>query len=130
MVQQLDEYDLTEIYKKLKQTNLGTGKLFDISSTHPELYKELADIGNQLGFEFTQVVINRNFKSYKHKDQVKGITQLVSCGDYTGGELLIEGDKTEYVAYHRPTIFEGRFLLHWNKPHIGDKFTICWWSQL
>jgi len=128
MVQQLDTIDLTYLYQKLKPI-FEDGSITFTRDKHPELYEELVNMGTKLGFEFKTINVNRNFQSQPHKDgSAIGMSYVISCGEYTGGELVIEG--TEYNAYHRPTFFEGTKLLHWNNPIIGDKFSIVYWTWL
>jgi hypothetical protein len=127
MVQQLDEVDMSHIYELLKPS-FSDGSW----SVHPEwteLYSILDTIGKNYGWVYTVIQINRNFVAKPHKDApAVGNSYLFSCGDYTGGELVVEG--VAYNAFHRPTIFNGPELLHWNNPAVGDKFTVLYWNKI
>lgn len=153
---QLDPYDLSTLYKQMSpiywtqkrkgsmnnrlgfpdyrgaifglvrpRNNSGSLVLSRDSKLHPEIYKELFRVGSDLGFVFNSVQVNRNCMCPPHKDKHNvGDSMLISFGDYTGGHIVIDGEK--YNAYHRPTIFNGHLLEHYNEPHFGDKFSIIY----
>jgi hypothetical protein len=126
MSRQLNPYDLTEIYPKLKEA--FPAKQSITYKDESDLYKELVEIGKSLNFEFDSIQIVHNVSLSPHKDKgVKGKSMCISCGDYTGGELVIGG--IVYNAYHRPTIFNGVDKEHYNKPIQGDKYSIVYWTK-
>ena len=103
--------------------NSGIITLSRDSKMHPNIYKELCKIGDELGFKYNAIQVNRNCQCPPHKDKHNvGDSMLISFGEYTGGEIVIDGEK--YIAYHRPTIFNGHLLEHYNEPHDGDKFSL------
>jgi hypothetical protein len=128
MVQQLDPYDLSAIYEKLKPLNIKKST----QTLQPDfpLYDELMAIGKGFGcfgFEFDSIQLVHNVALPRHKDKgVKGKSLCISCGKYLGGELVIEG--IEYNAYHRPTLFDGVNCFHYNKAILGDKFRIVFFT--
>lgn len=126
MVQQLDELDMSHIYELLAPY------FYDGSwSSCPEhpTFPILDKIGKDYGWVYTVIQVNRNFVASPHKDgPATGNSYLFSCGDYTGGELVVEG--VPYNTFHRPTIFNGPELLHWNNPIVGDKFTVLYWNKI
>ena len=123
MVQQLDEYDLTELYKDIPKIK---GCKYINEQPH---YDRLAKIANDLHFKHTHILVNHNYEAKPHIDTVNtGDTMIISCGNYTGGELVIEG--IEYSTFHRPTIFDGCKMTHWVKKIKGDKYSIVFLTKL
>lgn len=108
-------------YKSEKQLSLYSRK-------HPDIYEELKRIGKLIcPFEFLTIQVNKDCQCPPHKDKNnQSRSVLVSFGDYTGGEILIEG--VAYNAYHTPIEFDGKELLHWNNPHVGTKYSIIFFS--
>lgn len=106
----------------------GITQLSMETKKHPELYDELVRIGKIIcPFEFNKIQLNHNLTCPPHKDshnQTQSI--LISFGDYVGGKLII--DKKTYSAFNTPTIFDGSKLEHYNEPHIGDKYSIIYFS--
>jgi hypothetical protein len=125
MTYQLESYDLSDIYKKLKLLQIP--KLSQTLKHDFPLYAELVLLGKYFNFNFDSIQLVHNIALGKHKDKgVKGVSLCISCGDYVGGELVIEG--IEYNAYHKPTIFDGVNCEHFNKSIQGDKFSIVYWT--
>ena len=153
---QLPTYDMSKIYelckpilfrkRLIKNNRLGfpifraaifgiiRGRFSSITSPsydtkkYPELYNELVKIGSIIcPFAFTKIQLNHNLQCPPHKDS-KNSTQslLISLGEYTGGEIIIDG--IEFNAFHKPTIFNGALYEHYNKPHIGNKYSIIYFS--
>ena len=117
---------MSAIYEKLKPLNI---KKPSTQTLQPDflLYDELMAIGKSLDFEFDSIQLVHCLSLNRHKDKgVKGNSMCISCGNYTGGELVVEG--VEYNAYHKPTIFDGVNCFHWNKPLKGDKFSIVFFT--
>ena len=113
------------IYEKLKHLPKGSTTLTEDFF----LYQELVDIGKDLGFSFDRIQLVHNVALPPHKDKgVKGCSMCISCGNYTGGELVVGG--VEYNAYHNPIIFDGVNIEHYNKPIHGDKFSIVYWTKV
>ena len=52
-----------------------------------------------------------------------GSTLAMFLGDFTGGELLLETGEvfSEKGVWHR---YSGSDVLHWNLPHVGEKFSV------
>jgi len=77
---------------KLKNPN-GAGYLTKLKGLYPE-YQEIFEEFVKLhygNFEFSQVVINKDFKITKHLDAKNvGESIIIGLGDYIGGELIVE----------------------------------------
>lgn len=98
------------------------------SIRYPEIYEELLRIGKEVcPFPFTSIQVNKNCQCPPHKDKGnKGLSCLVSFGEYTGGLIVIEG--IEHNAYENPICFDGAKLEHWNTPHEGNKYSVVFFS--
>ena len=98
------------------------------SRKYPKIYDELNRIGKLVcPFEYKTIQVNHNLVCPKHKDKNnKSRSILVSFGEYTGGEIVIEGKK--YSAYHTPIEFDGSKMEHWNEPIEGNKYSLIFFS--
>ena len=103
-----------------------TARLNDI---YPELLEELFKLGDEIcPFNFTSVYVNKNVTSPPHKDTGNvGNSLIVSLGQYTGSNLIIENIK--YNAKYTPIIFDGGTLEHWNTDDLnGTKYSLIFYS--
>ena len=99
------------------------------SRTHPHIYDELLRIGKIIcPFDFKSIQVNKNLVCPPHKDTGnRGMSLLVSFGDYTGCNIVVDG-KT-YDAKHRPVIFNGALLEHYNSDDLqGTKYSLVFFS--
>ena len=110
------------------------GDLYDLSyltKKHPSVYEELLNLGKVLKFDFKSIQVNKNLVCPPHKDKGnKGLSLLISFGDYEEGELWIDGDM--YNAYHKATVFDGSKLEHYNNSFKGTKYSLIFyiWKTL
>jgi len=78
----------------------------------------------------TMVAVNRRAAFAPHTDAGAGLGQstslLVGLGDYTGGELAVEGAVHE--ARYQPVEFDGWRERHWTLPFEGERFSLVWFS--
>ena len=88
----------------------------------------LPDVGEPL-----MLTLNKNVTCAKHRDgnNSSDFSYIMFCGDYVGGELVIEepsGDRvlSEKNVWHK---FCGRDHCHYNLPHSGTKFSIVAYSK-
>jgi hypothetical protein len=97
-----------------------------MSVKYPEIYKELQRIGDEIGFKYNSIQVNRNLVCPSHIDKTNvGDSMLISFGDYKGCNIVING--VEYNAYHHPTIFNGSQLEHSNTPLLeGTKYSLVY----
>ena len=111
--------------------NGGGMALSKVSIRRPELYAELMRIGNLIvPFTYSSILINKNTVCGLHKDANNvGLSLVVSIGDYTGCDLVIEG--RPYTAKYRPLIFNGSEMQHYNTDDlIGDKYSLVFYNIL
>ena len=99
--------------------------------THENLY--LFDLLNKLAESinpdhvFSTITINRNVLCKPHKDaKNNGTTMIVGLGDYTGGELVIEGVKHD--IHYKPMYFNGFLHEHYNETWSGNRYTLMFYS--
>lgn len=100
----------------------------DENKKWPELWDLLKQYGKTIPVEWDGIQVNIDCVCAPHKDEGNtGDSYLVSGGDYTGGELVVEG--IEYDCRYRPLIFNGSEKEHWNKPiKSGHKWTLVFFK--
>lgn len=97
---------------------------------YPHIYQELLRIGNIFcPFEFSAIHINKNVICPPHKDSKNiGKSMLLSFGDYTGCNIVIDGKK--YDANCEPLIFNGSELEHYNTDDlVGTKYSLVFFNN-
>lgn len=93
----------------------------------PRIWELLKQYGKTIGIPYTAIQVNQDVVCDKHKDKGnKGLSYLVSFGDYKKGELVVE-DK-EYDCNRKPLIFDGCKQEHWNNEFEGSKWTIVFFT--
>jgi len=100
------------------------------SRKYPEIHDEIMRLGREIcPFGFTSVQLNNNTVCPPHYDSKNaGSSLLVSFGDYTGCNIVIEG--TVYDARHKPIIFNGSEREHWNTDNLsGNKYSLVYYSS-
>lgn len=101
------------------------------SLKYPALHAEVFRLGELMcPFPFTSVHLNHNVVCPPHIDSKNtGCSCLVSFGEYTGGNLFVEG--VEYNLRYQPAVFNGSSLLHWNAPLVdgGRKYSLVFYSH-
>jgi len=96
---------------------------------HMDLWRALLDMAVELDptHQFSTVTINHNVLCLPHKDvRNDGTTMIVGLGDYTGGELVVEGKTID--INHRPYWFNGYLHEHYNTAHDGDRWSVMFYS--
>ena len=76
------------------------------------------------------IAINRNAQFRPHTDNGAGAGQstslIVGLGTYTGGELMVEGNKHD-IRY-KPLEFNGWLQRHWTMPFCGERYSLVWFT--
>ena len=83
------------------------------------------------GFEFNQVVINKDFKITKHLDASNvGESMIIALGDYIGGKLVIERNGgTEAVNIrHKFYKFNGSEEYHWVEDFENTRYSLVFYN--
>ena len=117
------------VYGLTKSRYSGEVGLSSMSRKFPEIYKELKRIGDEIGFKYNAIQVNRCLVCPKHFDKANvGDSLLISFGDYEGCNIIIDG--VEYSAFHRPTVFNGSQLEHENTPLLsGIKYSLVFFNM-
>jgi hypothetical protein len=114
------------IIRQRKTNNL---ELSRYSKLHPHIFKEIQRIGNlYCPFLYTSIHVNKNTICPPHKDGCNhGRSMLVSFGEYTGANIVVEGVK--YNADCQPVVFNGADLEHENTDDlIGTKYSLVFYN--
>jgi hypothetical protein len=117
----------TQVFGYGNRRNLGFGE-FKNNKDYPDLYDALLAFGREVVpdyIPFTAIQVNHNYKTKKHIDQNNiGRSLAISFGDFTGGELVVEGHK--YQTKLHPLIFNGALKEHYNMPIKGDRYSLVY----
>jgi hypothetical protein len=100
------------------------------TSKNQELYDKLKELMRNYdpGFEFSSITINKNFLCEPHKDKGNnGESYIIGFGDYTGGELNIEG--TKHDIKYKFLKFDGCKNTHWVEPFEGNRYTAIFFNH-
>jgi hypothetical protein len=99
----------------------------------PELVKAAFELETKLlpGREpSSTIAINRNAQFRPHTDSGAGAGQstslIVGLGTYSGGELMVEGDKRD-IRY-KAIEFDGWKQRHWTMPFKGERYSLVWFT--
>ena len=106
-----------------------------LRTDYPYLQTIFEDFANHhlpKDFEWSQVVINKNFKSLKHIDAKNvGMSYIVGLGDYSGGELAVIRDNKETLVNikYKPYGFNGSIYSHYTMEFQGDRYSIVFYKN-
>jgi len=119
---------LRSMHLGLKKTFLGEYAECVSNEREPEIYDLIMDMKLKYfpGFQFNQILINKNQPFKKHKDgnNLKSNTLIFSIGDYTG-DLHLED--WEINTNCTPIIFNGKELEHHVPSIIGIRYSILFY---
>lgn len=97
---------------------------------NPELYEKLKELMESYDpeFVFSSITINKNFLCQPHKDKGNvGESYILGFGDYSGGELNIEGEKHD-IKY-KFLKFDGGKKTHWVESFEGNRYTAVFYKH-
>jgi hypothetical protein len=97
----------------------------NFTQAHPELYSLFLGFAERyVPFPVQNIMFNHNYQTRPHYDSLNvGDSAIISFGNYTGGELIVEGEVLD--AYRKLRIMNGSKQLHWNKPITsGNKYSL------
>ena len=76
---------------------------------------------------FTSVQINDSYTCAPHKDMHnRGLSYIVSFGDYTGGALKLHLEPAVEVDIRTPLLFNGSEIIHSTTPFTGQRFSLVY----
>lgn len=117
----------TQVYGYGNRRTMGFGE-FKNNSVNPELYQVLVKLGEMIVPPFipwTAIQVNKNYQTNPHVDGNNiGLSFSVSFGEFTGGELVVEGEP--FQTRYSPIIFNGALHEHWNKPISGQRYSLVY----
>jgi len=78
-------------------------------------------------FKYTTIQVNKNFSSKPHVDKNNmGPSYGIAMGDFTGGDLYIEGKK--HNIKNKLLKFDGT-LGHWVSPYKGTRYSLIFFTH-
>jgi hypothetical protein len=78
-------------------------------------------------FEYSTIQLNKNFQCLPHVDKYnKGSSYIIALGDFTGGELIVEGKA--YNIRNRWKKFDGR-KEHSVAPFDGERYSLVFFTH-
>lgn len=95
----------------------------------PELLSSIQELMKHYhpDFDYTTIQVNKNVQSKGHVDQNNvGPSIIIALGDFTGGELVIEGKPSNIK--NRFKKFDGR-LGHWVAPFKGTRYSLVFFTH-
>ena len=101
-----------------------------VSNTkYSRIYNLLLQLGNVIAFpiDWTSIQLNNNVVCKPHIDKNnKGLSVIVSFGDYSGNNLVISNK--QFDTYKRPLLFDGS-QVHYNTPQkAGCKYSLTYFT--
>lgn len=96
-----------------------------------EIFKEFSQL-HFPDFEWSSVMINKNFQTKAHKDGGNiGESVMLGLGDYRGGALYVKYDDEikKYQTWCRLVRFNGSLYEHWTEDFEGDRFTLVFYNN-
>ena len=113
----------------------GVIGLSHYSKKHPHIYEEIKRIGLLMGAEaMNSIHLNHNVICPRHLDANNvGDSILVSFGDYTGCNIVVQnpsGEEIKYDAFCQPIKFNGAELVHYNTNDlVGHKYSLVFFTS-
>lgn len=96
---------------------------------HPDLYRAIKNLISTCKpeFKYTTIQVNKNVLSLPHVDKNNvGPSYIIGLGNYTGGELVIEGKR--HNIKNRWKYFDGN-KGHWVEPFQGTRYTLVFFTH-
>ena len=95
----------------------------------PELYKNIKLLIKYYypNFKYTTIQVNKNVMSMPHVDKNNvGPSKIIALGDFTGGELYIEG--VPFNIKNKWKSFNGN-KGHWVSPFKGERYSLVFFTH-
>jgi len=112
----------------INRRNYGLGRSRN-NKRYSEHYKEMLKIAKEIKIDckWTSIMLNDNYKSLPHLDANNdGVSCIVGFGDYTNGELNIEG--TKYDIKYKPLHMDASKQVHFTEAWEGCRYSIVFFK--
>ena len=99
------------------------------NTKYPLVYAGLKELIKNIDptFKYDSITLNQNFKTLPHYDkQNTSPSLIVAFGDFTGGELFVEGCPIDIK--NKPLIFNGGVCEHWTNDFVGDRWSVVYYK--
>ena len=99
-----------------------------VSRDRPYLYKMILEFADKhVSHPCTSITVNMNYRCEPHKDKGNyGMSTVVAFGNYTGGELCVEGK--EMNVCNLPVTLDFSNNTHWVKEFSGERFSMVFYN--
>jgi len=139
IIQELNRRPLETNKSRLK-SGIGKSQIFGLVNSRllpidysrlcwlrPYLYKLLLEFGSKyVKIPYTSIIITQNYKDRSKKTKTqRGVSFLVSFGDYTGGSLITGGEKKDIRT---PLITDFSALQYEIEDFQGSRFSLMYYS--
>jgi hypothetical protein len=97
---------------------------------YPEVLKLLEKVALHYfpDFSYDTITLNHNIQCLPHYDgRNVGESFIIGFGEYTGGELVIEGQ--EFDIRYKPLLFNGASMKHWSNQWKGDRWSAVYYCK-
>jgi len=93
---------------------------------NPYLHHLLMEFAKKhINIPFTSIQVNQDMTCAPHKDKGNiGVSAIVAFGDYTGGELVVEGVKHDIK--NKIFLFDGSAQEHYTAPFTGERYSLVY----
>lgn len=126
----IEAFVLGEVnYRGQKLLNYKTRGPSKYNKVFPNLLNKLDSLikSYDKDFTYTTIQLNKNIKSPPHIDKNNiGNSYIIGLGNYTGGELIIEGK--EYDIHNKFLKFDGN-MGHWTNDFNGTRYSIIFFTH-
>lgn len=95
----------------------------------PNIYEEAIKLGKQIvPHKWTAIIVNEDYQAKPHKDKNNnGVSTVVAFGDFTGGELVVDGIGP-IVTKYTPYQMDASKTTHYVADFIGKRYSIIWFQ--
>jgi len=93
---------------------------------NPYLHHLLMEFAKKhINIPFTSIQVNQNMTCAAHFDKGNiGVSAIVAFGDYSGGELIVEGVKHDIK--NKIFLFDGSAQEHYTAPFTGERYSLVY----
>jgi hypothetical protein len=94
--------------------------------TKPKLYKLLLEFAQQyITTEYSTIILSYNSKKSNQKVKSRGVSTIIGFGDYTGGNLSIDGIDVDIRSGYTADVSKSSIML---QDYTGDRFQLTFYT--